>query len=224
MNSGNSQSTLPTLELERVVRAETSLRYIAGLDEAGRGALAGPVVAAAVILPLDAPHRLQHLHEVNDSKQLTPKQRERLYELIVEHALCWGVGSTPAEDIDRLGIIPANAKAMEAALRQLSPSAEFLLIDGRMRLRNVPLPQQSIIRGDTLSMSIAAASILAKVSRDRHMVALEKTYPQYGFGRHKGYCTRQHVAAIGRHGPCPAIHRYSFAPIRPPLPQANRAT
>ncbi len=217
MSSNNRHGTLPTLELENAVRAETGLRHIVGLDEAGRGALAGPVVAAAVILPLDAPHRLRYLREVNDSKQLTAKQRERLYILIVEHALSWGVGSSPAEDIDRMGIIPANVRAMEAALKQLDPPGEFLLIDGRMRLSNVSLPQQSVIRGDSLSLSIAAASILAKVTRDRHMIALESSYPQYGFGRHKGYCTRQHVVAIDRHGPCPTIHRYSFAPIRPPL-------
>ena len=208
---------MPDLELEHAVRNATGLSLIAGLDEAGRGALAGPVVAAAVILPLDAPDTLQKLEHVDDSKRLSFRQRERLYDLIVAHALCWGVGSAPAEVIDRLGIVPANARAMELALAQLSPGGEFLLIDGRMRLRNVPLPQQSVIRGDSRSMSIASASILAKVSRDRQMFALDERYPQYGFARHKGYCTPQHVAAIERHGPRPAIHRYSFAPIRTPL-------
>jgi ribonuclease HII len=106
---------------------------------------------------------------------------------------------------------------MEAALGQLDPVPDFLLIDGRMRLTNVQLPQRSIIRGDAMSFSIAAASILAKVSRDRQMIALDEQYPQYGFARHKGYCTPQHVAAIERHGPRPSLHRYSFAPIRPPL-------
>lgn len=208
---------MPSVALELAIRNETGLQHVAGLDEAGRGALAGPVVAAAVILPLDTPDRLEKLAGVNDSKQLTFRQRESLYELIIRHALAWGVGSTPAKDIDRYGIIPANARAMEMALAQLGTSANFLLIDGRMRLRNVALPQKSVVRGDSLSLSIAAASILAKVTRDRHMVALDATYPQYGFGRHKGYCTRQHVSAIERYGPCRDIHRYTFAPIRSPL-------
>jgi ribonuclease HII len=208
---------MPTLELENAIRRHTGLARIAGLDEAGRGALAGPVVAAAVILPLDAPQTLQKLEGVNDSKQLSAAKREVLYDLIVEHALCWGVGYTPAAGIDRLGIIAANARAMKAALDQLHPPGEFLLIDGRMHLRSVPQPQQSVIRGDSLSLSIAAASILAKVTRDRQMVALHERFPQYGFARHKGYCTRAHVAALQKHGPQPDIHRYSFAPIRTPL-------
>lgn len=193
------------------------MRYVAGLDEAGRGALAGPVVAAAVILPLDAPNRLQQLEGVNDSKRLSPRQRDRFYDLIVTHALCWGIGSTSPEGIDRLGIIPANARAMEEALEQLEPRGEFLLIDGRMRLRNVSLPQQSVVRGDSRSLTIAAASILAKVSRDRQMMALGERFPNYGFERHKGYCTPQHVDAIARYGPCSTVHRFSFAPIRTPL-------
>lgn len=208
---------MPDVSLEMIIREETRLRYIVGIDEAGRGAIAGPVVAGAVILPLDAPETLEKLERVNDSKQLTFRQRETLYDLIVEHALSWGVGSTAAHDIDRHGIIPANARAMEMALAQLEPAGDFLLIDGRMRLRNVALPQKSVIRGDGLSLSIAAASILAKVTRDRHMIALDATHPQYGFGRHKGYCTAQHVMAIQRYGPCPTIHRYTFAPIRTPL-------
>lgn len=207
---------MATLELEQAVRAETGLRYIVGLDEAGRGAVAGPVVAAAVILPLDDAVRLQALAEVNDSKQLTARQRETLFDLICTHALAYGIGSTPAAIIDEIGIIPANARAMQEALAQLVPAAEYLLIDGRMKLRNLSLPQRSVIRGDSLSLSIAAASILAKVSRDREMVALEADYPHYGFAQHKGYCTRQHVAALETHGPCP-VHRYSFAPIRPTL-------
>lgn len=207
---------MPTLELEVNVCEEAGVRYVAGLDEAGRGALAGPVFAAAVILPLEAPERLQHMQAVDDSKQLTHEQRERLYDLIVEHALTYGIASTPAADVDHIGIIPANAKAMQAALAHLDPPGEYLLIDGRMRLKQVSLPQRSVIRGDSLSLSIAAASILAKVSRDRHMISLAGQYPQYGFARHKGYYTPQHVAALERHGPCP-IHRRSFAPIRQPL-------
>lgn len=204
---------MPTLELERAVREELGITYVVGVDEAGRGAVAGPVVAAAVILPLDAPERLQHLNAVNDSKQITPQKREALYTLIVEHALAYGVGSTPAASIDEIGILPANAQAMKAALQELNPAGEFLLIDGRMRLKGIALPQRAVIRGDSLSLSIAAASILAKVTRDRHMIDQDAHYPQYGFARHKGYCTRQHVAALEEYGPCP-IHRHSFAPIR----------
>lgn len=211
---------MPTLELEQAIRAETGLRYIAGLDEAGRGAVAGPVVAAAVILPLDDAPRLKELEAVNDSKQLTARKRELLYDLICTHALAYGIGSTPAAAIDEIGILPANAQAMEAALGLLAPAGEYLLIDGRMKLRNLSLPQQSVIRGDSLSLSIAAASILAKVSRDRHMIVLEQEYPDYGFAQHKGYCTRAHVAALETYGPC-RIHRHSFAPIRPSLLDAH---
>lgn len=207
---------MPTLELEQAIIAKTGLRYVAGLDEAGRGAVAGPVVAAAVILPLDDAARLKELGAVNDSKQLTAQQRDTLFDLICTHALAFGIGSTPADVIDEIGIIPANARAMQAALAQLAPAGEYLLIDGRMKLKNLSLPQQSVIRGDSLSLSIAAASILAKVTRDRQMIDIDPTYPHYGFARHKGYCTPQHVAALETHGPC-SIHRHSFAPIRPTL-------
>jgi ribonuclease HII len=202
--------------MELAILEETGLRYIVGLDEAGRGAVAGPVVAAAVILPLEEPARLQHLAAVDDSKQLTPRQRSALYDVILEHALAYGIGSTPAAEIDRMGILPANASAMRAALQQLQPAGEYLLIDGRMKLKNVVLPQQAVVRGDSLSLSIAAASILAKVTRDRHMIALARKFPHYGFAQHKGYCTRQHVSALNAHGPC-AVHRHSFTPIRQPL-------
>lgn len=206
----------PTLDLEYRVFRQTGLSLIAGLDEAGRGAIAGPVVAAAVILPLDKPDLLEALDGVNDSKQLSAHQREELYDLVLEQALAFGIGSSSAADVDRLGILPANALAMHMALTQLKTPPDYLLLDGRMRLRNVPLPQESIIRGDSLSLSIAAASILAKVSRDREMVTWHKQYPDYGFDQHKGYCTRGHQATLARHGPC-AIHRHTFAPIRQPL-------
>jgi ribonuclease HII len=204
------------LLIETAVFTETGLSLMAGLDEAGRGALAGPVVAAAVILPLDNPEALAHLHEVNDSKQLSAKTRTRLYDLITTHALAYGVGQEPAPVIDEIGIIPATKRAMMTAVSQLSPPAQYLLIDGRIRLRNNPLPQQAIIRGDSKSVSIAAASILAKVTRDRIMVAMDGRYLQYGFARHKGYGTEQHRAALKKHGPAP-VHRYSFSPIRQSL-------
>jgi ribonuclease HII len=205
-----------TLEFETAVQKQTGFVYIAGLDEAGRGAVAGPIVAAAVILPLGNPARLAHLSAVHDSKQLTSRQRDRLYDLILEHALAYGIGRVSAGEIDRIGILPANIQAMQQAVAQLKQPAEYLLLDGRMRLKNIPLPQQSIIRGDQKSLSIAAASILAKVSRDREMIAFDKEYPIYGFSRHKGYCTRDHEAALALHGPCP-IHRQTFAPIRQPF-------
>jgi ribonuclease HII len=207
---------MASLELEHQVRSKWGCNLVAGLDEAGRGAIAGPVVAAAVILPLDQPDKLRLLRQVNDSKQLSPGLREVLFDLIIEHALAYGISSTPANDIDSVGIIPANAQAMLQAVSMLSPEPQFLLIDGRMRLRNTILPQQSVIRGDSKSLSIAAASILAKVSRDRHMVALEREYPHYHFAAHKGYCTVRHREALDQLGPCP-IHRHSFAPIRPTL-------
>ena len=211
-----TQKEVADLAFETAVWEENGLVHIAGLDEAGRGAVAGPVVAAAVILPLSAPERLKLLVGVHDSKQLTPKKRDGLYELILEHALAYGIGRVSAEEIDRIGILPANVQAMEMAVGQLKPAADYLLLDGRIRLKNVPLPQQSIIKGDQKSLSIAAASILAKVSRDREMVALDGEYPAYGFVRHKGYCTREHELALLTHGPSP-VHRHSFAPIRRPM-------
>ncbi len=206
----------PTLLLENTIIAETKLGLIAGLDEAGRGALAGPVTAAAVILPLDRPQALDALREVNDSKQLTAKVRERLYALIIENVLAYGISAVSASVVDEIGIIPATKRAMRTAVSQLTPAPQFLLIDGRIRLQTLPTPQQSVIRGDAKSLSIAAASILAKVTRDRQMIELDAQHPQYGFAQHKGYGTARHMAAIAEHGPCP-IHRFTFSPIRRPL-------
>ena len=189
---------------------------IAGIDEAGRGAVAGPVYAAAVILDLDDALSLSQLVDVDDSKQKTANQREELYALITKHSLAFGIGSKPSEIIDRDGIISANAQAMMLAVAQLDPNPEYLLIDGRMRLKNLAIRQEPIIRGDAKSLSIAAASILAKVSRDRHMIRLAQRFPGYGFERNKGYCTPEHIAALEKLGPTP-VHRYSFAPIRTTL-------
>jgi ribonuclease HII len=198
---------MATLALETAVSQQHQFTHIAGLDEAGRGALAGPVVAAAVILPLnDSIETL--LLGVNDSKQLTAKKREALFDLII--------GQQPAAVIDAIGILPANKLAMQTAVTQLTPTPEFLLIDGRIRLPQLNIPQQPIVRGDSQSLSIAAASILAKVTRDQLMVQMDGHYPHYGFAQHKGYGTALHRAAIARFGPCPQ-HRHSFAPIRQPL-------
>lgn len=207
---------MPDLTFELAIQAEKSHTLIAGIDEAGRGALAGPVVAAAVILPLETPERLSQLAEVNDSKQLSAAQREHLYALITANALTFGVGSASAARIDEIGIMGATKEAMLAAVAQLQPAPRYLLIDGPVRLSATPLPQRAIVRGDSRSLSIAAASIIAKVVRDRHMVALAADHPQYGLAQHKGYGTQLHTAAIAQHGPC-AIHRQSFAPIRQTL-------
>lgn len=201
------------LGLEEAIVHEHGFTHIAGLDEAGRGALAGPVVAAAVILPLDAPQALAQLTEVNDSKQLTAAVRERLFVTICELAVAYGIGAAPASTIDQIGILPATKQAMLAALAQLGAPAEYLLIDGRLRLPQTALPQQAVIRGDSKSLSIAAASILAKVARDREMVALDAQFPAYGFRQHKGYGTAFHRDALAQLGPTP-LHRYSFAPLR----------
>jgi len=181
-------------------------QVIAGLDEAGRGPLAGPVVAAAVILP-----RTRSISGVADSKTLKAEQREKALSLIRKRALGIGVGIVEAEEIDRLNILQASLKAMELALQDLSLSPDCLLIDGLHTLR-LPLNQQAIIKGDGRCLSIAAASIVAKVTRDRLMVDYHERYPQYNFARHKGYGTREHLQAIREHGCCP-LHRQSFRTI-----------
>jgi ribonuclease HII len=205
--------TRPSLDLEYAVLKTSGVILIAGIDEAGRGAIAGPVYAAAVILSLDKPANIATLGQVDDSKKKTAKQRAELFDLIIENVQAYGVGAASASTIDHEGIISANALAMMDAVSKLDPQAGYLLIDGRMRLKSLTIPQESIIRGDSKSLSIAAASILAKVSRDRHMASLARRYPNYGLERNKGYCTPEHVAALEKHGPCPE-HRHSFAPIR----------
>ncbi len=207
---------MPDLTLETAVLLQQQCLYIAGIDEAGRGALAGPVVAAAVILPLDDANLLTTLAGVNDSKQLTARQREALFTRITQCALAYGIGQEEAAVIDEIGIMPATRRAMQQAIAQLRPKAEFLLIDGRIRLQNTPLPQQAIVRGDSKSLSIAAASVLAKVTRDQIMIGLDQQYPFYNFAQHKGYGTAGHLAALAAHGPCP-LHRRTFAPVKRPL-------
>lgn len=187
-------------------------RLVAGLDEAGRGALAGPVVAAAIILSPDGRHEALLAAGVRDSKQLTPQRRERLFGLICQQAEAWAVGLVAASEIDRLGIVPATQQAMALALQRLPLPPEALLIDC-MYLPEQALPQQPIVHGDQLSLSIAAASILAKVTRDRMLISYESAYPGYGFARHKGYGTAAHRAALAQLGPC-ALHRCSFRPVR----------
>ena len=201
----------PDLREEMALCAQ-GYRHIAGLDEAGRGSWAGPVVAGAVILPIAHPDLSQELEGVRDSKQLTARQHERLYPIIESAAWAVGVGSVPPDTIDEIGIVPATRQAMGLAVAQLDFPPDFLLID-YLNLPGLSIRQKSITSGDALSLSIAAASIVAKVTRDRLMVELDARYPGYGFARHKGYGTRQHRESLARLDPSP-IHRLSYAPMR----------
>jgi ribonuclease HII len=204
---------MPDLSLEHELHQQGH-RLIAGVDEAGRGAWAGPVVAAAVILPLDQPDQLAALLDagVNDSKQLTPRRRERLYALIRRTAVAVGMGGVSAGQIDRDGILYATRVAMRRAVSILRTQPQALLIDAVDLRADVPLPQKRLNYGDSVSLSIAAASIIAKVSRDRFMVQLDALYPGYNFTRHKGYGTRLHQAALAQLGPS-EMHRKSFRPV-----------
>ena len=199
---------LPTFDQEHALQAR-GYRLVAGVDEVGRGALAGPVMAAAVILPLGSD--FPWLKLVRDSKQLSPRQREQVFDLVRGAGIPFGLGSVPHATIDRVGIVRATRMAMAEAVQALPSRPDFLLIDA-LSLPEVDLPQKGIVRGDQLSFSIACASIVAKVSRDRQMTELDGVYPGYGLARHKGYGTRQHLQCLGRLGPC-AIHRRSFAPV-----------
>ncbi len=190
---------------------QAGYRRVAGLDEAGRGAWAGPVVAAAVILPPD-PAVADRLAGVADSKQLSAGQRARLFDQITQQAAAWAVGMIPAAQIDAQGIAAATRQAMHAALAGLILQPDYLLID-YLRLSELATPQYSLPQGDRHVLSIAAASIVAKVSRDRWMVELEMQHPGYGFQRHKGYGTAAHRAALRQLGPC-AQHRMSFQPLQ----------
>lgn len=196
----------PMLQFEREAAA-LGFSRIAGIDEAGRGPLAGPIVAAAVILA--AP-----VTGINDSKQLTYEEREAFYNRLTcgEHAI--GTAIIEASEIDKGGIQRANYEAMARAVRMLPAPPDFLLIDG-FSVPGIPQPQRRIVKGDCRSQSIAAASVVAKVTRDRIMVEYDKVYPAYGFAQHKGYGTRAHLDAIEKYGPCP-IHRLSFAPFSRP--------
>ena len=196
----------PTQEFERVARL-CGYRRIAGIDEAGRGPLAGPVVAAAVILPARC-----RLLRINDSKQLTAKDREEVYTTILEQAVAVGIGSADVAEIDQLNILTATRLAMRRAIDQLAPPPDYLLIDAVV-LPGLKVPTRPIIKGDSLSVSIAAASVLAKVTRDRLMARYHETFPEYGFLSHKGYGTAEHLERLARHGPC-SIHRRTFSPVQ----------
>jgi len=183
------------------------LRLVAGVDEVGRGPLAGPVVAGAVILDPERP-----IEGLADSKALSAARREALAELIEERALAWALGRAEVEEIDRLNILQASLLAMQRAVAGLDPAAEYALVDGN-RCPALPCPAEAVIKGDATVAAIGAASIIAKVSRDRELIALDREYPGYGLARHKGYPSRQHLEALAALGVTP-IHRRSYAPVR----------
>src|SRR5947209_9283154 len=191
--------------IEREVRAR-GFRAVAGVDEVGRGALFGPVFAAAVILSQDRPVR-----GLNDSKQLEPERRTTLAQRIRERAVAWAVAAVDAATIDRINIYQASRLAMKLAVEKLKPAADFLLIDALFL--DVPIAQRALIQGDARCQAIAAASILAKVERDACMCEWDAVFPDYGLARHKGYSTPEHAGALASHGPTP-LHRLSFAPVR----------
>jgi len=197
---------MPDLSREARLLA-TGITRIAGIDEAGRGPLAGPVAAAAVVLP---PHF--QLSGLNDSKKLTAAKREALFEAITGHPyIHWSVATASVEEIDALNILRATHLAMRRAAQALTPPPAHCLIDG-LPVRDFPIPHTAIIKGDSLSLSIAAASILAKVSRDRILRDIDREFPQYSFAQHQGYGTAQHMEALRVHGPC-RHHRRSFQPV-----------
>ena len=201
----------PDLRFESPLWA-SGLVHVSGLDEAGRGAWAGPVTAGAVILPSRDDTLVERLCGVRDSKEMTPRQRTHWAGKIFETALAYAVGWADHEEIDCLGIVPATRLAMQRALEGLLLVPQHLLLDA-LRLPALNLPQTPLIKGDARSLSIAAASVLAKTARDARMIELDALYPGYGFAAHKGYGTQQHQTALLRLGPCP-IHRQSYAPVR----------
>ncbi|HOW68409.1 MAG TPA: ribonuclease HII [Candidatus Paceibacterota bacterium] len=198
---------------------ERGVEPVAGVDEAGRGPLAGPVMAAAVILPRHwiAGGMPEALAGLNDSKQLSEASRNQYFELLTgEAGVCQAVAEESSEAIDRWNILQATHRAMNRALQALSTRPAHVLVDG-LRVKTLCLPQTPLVKGDSRSYSIAAASVIAKVTRDRLMLHYDKLYPQYGFAEHKGYATPQHLEALSRWGPCP-LHRRSFAPLKPSQP------
>ncbi|MEB3198264.1 MAG: ribonuclease HII [Candidatus Sericytochromatia bacterium] len=194
-------------EFERAARAEGHAR-IAGVDEAGRGPLAGPVVAACVRLPDPLPEALQGL---TDSKRLSARARAAFFTAIRQHALGWGIGIVSAQVIDEINILQATFRAMREAIAACD-GPDYVIVDGKLRVPGLTIVQRAVVQGDGRSWSVAAASVLAKETRDALMQEAHERWPEYGFARHKGYGTKEHLAAIARHGPCP-LHRLSFQPV-----------
>lgn len=214
------KSAIPDrFEFERAL-AGAGLTRIAGVDEAGRGPLAGPVVAAAAMLPAEwlADGLPKELEGLNDSKQLTEAQRERYFDYLTGcAAVRHTIATVESAVIDAINILQATHRAMRTALAQMQPPPQHVLVDGQP-VGTLGFPETAIVKGDARSYSIAAASVLAKVTRDRLMLEYDRRWPVYGFAGHKGYGTAQHLAAIAQHGPCP-IHRRSFAPLKPAQPE-----
>lgn len=200
----------PTLDYEEALWKQ-GFFAVAGIDEAGRGCLAGPVMAGAVILPAES-GIAERLRGVRDSKLMTPAERDEMYDAVIQEAAAWGAGEADNREIDRIGILNATKNAMKRAVGNLGMQPDHLLIDF-VRLHDVTTPQIGLKHGDMLCLSIACASVIAKVTRDRWMQSeAARLYPQYGFETHKGYGTREHMEALRRYGPCP-IHRMTFRPL-----------
>lgn len=179
-------------------------KYICGIDEAGRGPLAGPVVVASVIMPENS-----MIEGVNDSKKVSEKKREKLYDLILDKAISYGIGIVGQDEIDEINILNATKKGLTMSLQELTQKPDLIIVDALSKINTLGIPYESIIKGDAKCYSISAASIIAKVTRDRIMREWDKIYPQYGFATHKGYGTSSHIKAIIENGPCP-IHRKTF--------------
>ena len=189
---------------EDIYDKRENLKYICGIDEAGRGPLAGPVVVASVIMP-----RNSMIEGVNDSKKVSEKKREKLYDLILDEAISYGIGIIDQNEIDEINILNATKKGLTKSINELKVKPDLILVDALTHIDTNGIPYESIIKGDAKSYSIAAASIIAKVTRDRIMREWDKIYPQYGFGKHKGYGTSAHISLIKEYGLCP-LHRKSF--------------
>ena len=183
---------------------EKGFKYICGIDEAGRGPLAGPVVVASVILPENS-----MIEGINDSKKVSEKKREKLYDLIIEEAISYGVGIIGQDEIDDINILNATKKGLTMSIQELTQKPDLILVDALSKINTLGIPYESIIKGDAKCYSISAASIIAKVTRDRIMREWDKVFPQYGFATHKGYGTSAHIKAIQEYGACP-IHRKTF--------------
>lgn len=194
------------IELKKIDKEffDKGVKYIAGIDEAGRGPLAGPVVVASVILPQDS-----IIEGINDSKKVSEAKREKLYDIIINEAISYGVGIIYQDEIDEINILQATKKGLTEAIKQMEIKPNIIMVDALSGIDTLGIPYKSIIKGDAKCYSIAAASIIAKVTRDRIMREWDKVYPEYGFGSHKGYGTAKHIAAIREFGPCP-IHRKTF--------------
>ena len=191
-------------QIEEEIYNKEDVKYICGIDEAGRGPLAGPVVVASVIMPKDS-----MIEGVNDSKKVSEKKREKLYEEITNTAIAWEVGIIDQREIDEINILNATKKGLTNSLKELEIKPDLILVDALTNIDTLGIPYRSIIKGDAKSYSIAAASIIAKVTRDRIMRQWDELYPEYGFEKHKGYGTKMHIDAIKEYGPCP-LHRKSF--------------